>query len=359
MTTPPSSPAALQLREAGHLPDGRAVHEFTLSRDGLVVRGLTFGAIITAVLVPDRAGRVANIVRAFDRLDDYVGKHPYVGAILGRVANRIAAGRFEVDGRACQASLNEGPNTLHGGVCGWDHRLWTIERSDATLPSVTLSYSSPDGEEGFPGRVDVRTTFTLLAGGQWCVDVEATTDQPTPLNVSRHEYFNLAGGGTVLGHRLMIPGSRFHPTDALQIPTGTESVEGTPFDLRSPQTLGERIDDPHPQMVAAVGGYDQHWILDEPVTASTPRLAAELVDPASGRRMRILSTAPGIQFYTGNKLDGSLRSNGGEPMARYSAVCLEPQASPDSVHHADWPDTVLRPGQVLRIRTIHAFDVVD
>ena len=362
-TTPPTAPKnGLQLREAGRLPDGRVVQEITFCLDGLVLSALTFGGIVNALYAPDRDGRLANVVLGFDTLADYVELNkPHFGEIVGRVCNRIAGASFELDGQTFALPRNDGTNCLHGGR-GFGARLWEIDTArihDETLggPAVTLRSVSADGEEGFPGRLDVRVTYSLRPGGVWQVDYEARTDRPTHVNLTHHAYFNLdgAGAGPALDHVLTVPASRRHDSDAALIPTGDADVAGTPFDFRQPTRIGARIQDAHLQLALA-GGYDHHYLLDEPA-GDRPRLAARLEAPASGRTLELLTTEPGVQFYSGNFLDGTLHGHGGAAIERNAAVCLEPQHSPDSPHHPEWPTTVLRPGEVFRSCSVYRFGV--
>jgi aldose 1-epimerase len=356
--TPTHPPVRLQSRDYGRLPDGRVVHEVTLSHGGLTLSLITLGGIVTMLWAPDSDGVAANVVRGFDNLDDYARRNPHFGVIVGRYANRIAQGELVIDGRAHALSCNHGPNTLHGGTEGWGKRLWELESTrehDAALggPAVTLRYVSEDGEEGFPGRVEARVTYSLGPDCTWRVDYEATTDAPTVVNMSHHDYFNLAGRGSALDHVLALPASRFNPVDAGLIPTGIAGVEGTPFDFRAPAPIRARLGDAHPQLALA-GGYDHNWILDD-TAIGTLRLAATLADPSSGRSMTLHTTEPAIQFYSGNFLDGTLVGHDAEAYRRGDAICLEPQHSPDSPHHADWPSTVLRPGATYRSCSVYTF----
>jgi aldose 1-epimerase len=343
----------------GRLDDGRAVHEVALAHDGMTLAVLTLGVTIVGWCVPDRAGAVADVVLGFDRWQDYLGPQPYLGATVGRYGNRIAGGSFEIDGHRWQVTRNEGTNCLHGGRHGFNQRLWEVastrSASETEGPAITLRYVSEDGEEGFPGRLEARTTLALARGHRLDVDMEARSDRPTVVNLIRHDYFNLAGSGSVLDHELTLPAGWFHPLDEALIPTATAEVGGTPFDFRRPRVLGERIRDPHPQMVRG-RGYDHHWILDE-TPGHSARLAACLVDPASGRRLILRTTEPGVQVYTSNYLDGTLRGRGGVPLERHAAVCMETQHSPDSPHHPEWPSVVLRPGDVRRSHTSYEFGV--
>ena len=348
----------LQQRVYGQLPDGRPVHEITLSHGGLALSLITLGGIVTALRVPDRDGVAANVVRGFDNLDDYVHRNPFFGVIVGRYANRIARGELVIDGQVHALSRNNGSNCLHGGAEGFGTRLWEVASArahDPALggPAVTLRLVSADGDQGFPGRVEALVTYSLGAELAWRVDYEATTDRATVVNLSHHDYFNLAGRGSALDHRLTLPASRYNPVDADLIPTGIAAVDGTPFDFRTPTPIRARLADAHPQLAIA-GGYDHHWILDDP-RAGTLRLAARLEDPQSGRAMTLHTSEPGLQFYAGNFLDGSLVGHDGEAYGRGAAICLEPQHSPDSPHRADWPTTLLRPGQVYRSTSVYTF----
>ena len=356
--TPLHPPVRLHQSEYGHLPDGRVVHEITLSHGGLALSFITLGGIVTTLWAPDRDGVAANVVRGFDNLSDYVERNPFFGVIVGRYANRIALGELVIDGQAHALSRNNGSNCLHGGKDGFGTRLWEIASArehDEALggPAVTLRYASADGEEGFPGRDEALVTYSLGADLAWRIDYEATTDRATVVNLSHHDYFNLAGRGSALDHVLTLPASRFNPVDATLIPTGIADVEGTPFDFRAPTRIRARLGDTHAQLALA-GGYDHNWILDD-AAIGTLRLAARLEDPASGRSMELRTTEPALQFYSGNFLDGSLVGHGAEAYERGAAICLEPQHSPDSPHHADWPGTVLRPGETYRSCSVYRF----
>ena len=348
----------LHQREYGHLADGRVVHEITLSHGGLVLSLITLGGIVTTLWAPDRDGVAANVVRGFDNLDDYAHRNPFFGVIVGRYANRIALGELTIAGETHALSRNNGSNCLHGGKNGFGTRLWEIESTrehDDALggPAVTLRYVSADGEEGFPGRVEARVTYSLGEDRSWRVDYEATTDRATVVNLSHHDYFNLAGRGSALDHLLTLPAGRYNPVDADLIPTGIADVAGTPFDFRAPTRIRARMGDAHAQLAIA-SGYDHNWILDD-TAIGTLRLAARLQDPASGRAMELHTTEPALQFYSGNFLDGNLVGHDSETYRRGDAICLEPQHSPDSPHHADWPTTVLRPGEVYRSTSVYKF----
>ncbi len=363
MTRGPELPGAgATLRAHGRMPDGRPVQEVTLSDGtGLVLKAITLGGIVTMLAVPGRDGRLANVVCCLDGLDDYARHNPYFGIIVGRYANRIAGGELTIDGTTHALARNDRGNCLHGGEHGFGTRVWDVEsvrQHDAALggPAVTLRYVSADGEQGFPGRVDARVTYSVGADSSWRIDYEATTDQPTVVNLSHHDYFNLAGAGSALDHLLMLPASRYNPVDERLIPTGIAGVEGTPFDFRVATPIGRRLGDDHAQLRVA-GGYDHNWIVDAPADDG-PRVVARLADPGSGRTMTMFSTEPAIQFYSGNFLDPSLPGTGGR-YARGSGICLETQHSPDSPHHPDWPSTLLRPGAVYRSCTLHRFAIEE
>jgi aldose 1-epimerase len=352
----------MERRDYGLLPDGRAVHEYTLDNGlGLKLTAITLGGIVTGLWVPDAQGHSGNVVLGFDNLDDYVHRNPSFGIIVGRYGNRIAGASFELDGETHVLSRNDGPNCLHGGKEGFGHRLWTAE-PDAPrageAEALLLSYTSPHGEQGFPGELQVRVRYALSATeNAWRIDYEATTDRATVVNLTHHDYFNLAGHGTVLRHRLTVPASRYSEVDEHLIPQRHAAVEGTPFDFRAATPIVARIREAHPQLLRAKG-YDHNWLLDGALNADGLRPAATLEEPQSGRRMDILTSEPALQFYSGNFLDGSLAGPGGRIYRQGDGLCLETQHNPDSPHHeagADWPTTVLRPGEVWRSTTVHLF----
>lgn len=353
--------SSITSREFGRMPDGRAVTEYTLDNGrGLSLSAINLGGIVTALHVPDRDGHSRNIVLGLPTLADYLKPHPHFGTIVGRYANRIAGGRFTLDGVAHQVAVNDGANSLHGGHKGFGTRFWQIEAvpadSVANEVAIELRYTSADGEEGFPGEVQVTVRYVLsTTGNAWRIDYRAVTDRATVLNLSHHDYFNLAGGGAVQGHRLTIPASRFCPVDAGLIPLGLAPVDGTPFDFRVPTLIGERIGEPHEQLRVA-GGYDHNWVLDrEPAGMA---LAARLEHEPSGRVMEVLTTEPAVQFYSGNFLDGSIRGRDGESFNQGAGLCLETQHYPDSPNQPDFPSTVLRPGEVFSSTTLHRFGIL-
>ncbi|MFC7826325.1 aldose epimerase family protein [Streptomyces sp. NPDC057375] len=317
----------------GTLSDGTPVHRWTLERAGVRVRVLSYGGIVQSAEVPDRDGNVADVVLGFADLDGYL-RHPepYLGALVGRYANRIAGGRFPLDGRTYAAVPNEGPNTLHGGERGFDKRVWDVE---AVTGGVRLSRVSPHGEEGFPGRLEMSATYTLDGSGALRIEYEAVTDAPTVLNPTNHSYFNLSGSGHAGGHELRLAASRITPVDAGLIPTGgLDDVTDTRFDFRRARKIGS--------------GYDHNFVLDKGVTDAAEEVA-ELYDPVSGRVLTVATTEPGLQLYTADHL--------GEPFAPGDGVALETQHFPDSPNRPGFPSTVLRPGEVFRSETVYRFSV--
>jgi len=339
-------------RDYGRLPDGRAVHEYRLDNGrGLVLTALDWGGIVTGLWLPDFSGRIDNVVLSLASLEAYLaGAGSHLGVIAGRYANRIAGGSFELDGQRHALATNDGPNCLHGGPAGFGAALWRGLPQPAGVDgsiSLRLERISPNGEMGFPGTMHVAVTYTLGADMSWRIDYEATCDLPTVVNLTSHAYFNLAGAesGSALDHRLTLNASRYTQPDATGIPLRHVAVDSTPFDFRRERTIGLEV------------GYDHNWPLDHPLDGAL-HPAASLHDPATGRRMDILTTEPAIQFYAGTWLDGSLISPGGRPFTRGAGVCLETQHSPDSPNRAvgpDWPSTVLRPGEVFRSATLHRF----
>jgi aldose 1-epimerase len=343
----------------GHLPDGRAVDLFTLTNaHGVEVRVMTYGAIITVVRTPDRDGRLDDIVLGFDSLAGYLHDPPYFGAVVGRYANRIARGRFTLDGATYHLAVNNGPNSLHGGRRGFDKVLWTGELVESERGAgVSLRYHSADGEEGYPGALDVQVRYTLTARDELVIDYEATTTRATPVNLSQHSYWNLGGGGRydITDHVLRLEASAFTPVDSTLIPTGEIApVAGTPFDFRTAVAIGARIATPDEQLRFG-GGYDHNWVLDR--TGRELADAATVVAPRTGRTLRVRTTEPGIQFYSGNFLDGSIVGKGGQVYGHRFGLCLETQHFPDSPNHPTFPSTILRPGATYRSETVYEFGV--
>ena len=344
----------------GVLPSGDSVHVFTLTNaNGIELRAITYGGIVVSLRTPDRQGTLADIVLGFDDLDGYVKSSPYFGSITGRYANRIARGRFSVDGAPYQLAVNNGLNALHGGLRGFDKVLWTgAEKRDSSGAAVVFTYVSRDGEEGYPGTLNVIVTYTLTDSNQFVIDYEATTDKATPVNLTQHSYFNLAGDGAgdVLNHVLTLHADRYTPVDSTLIPTGElTTVEGTPFDFRSGVPIGARIGQDNAQLRIA-GGYDHNFVL----TRSQQGLvhAARVLEPVSGRSLDVATTEPGLQLYTGNFLDGSITGKSGHVYRHRNGFCLETQHFPDSPNQPSFPSTILRPGVTFRSRTIYTFGVV-
>jgi aldose 1-epimerase len=344
----------------GKTGDGQAVDILTLSNaNGMEVRTMPYGAIIVSLSVPDRAGKSGDVVLGFDTFDEYIAKKPpYFGAIVGRYGNRIAKGRFTVDGNAYTLATNNGPNHLHGGIKGFDKALWhaePFERNDTV--GVVYTHASPDGDEGYPGALSAKVTYTLGTANALAVDYEATTDKATPVNLTQHSYFNLAGEGSgkILDHLLTIDADRFTPVDATLIPTGALApVEGTPFDFRTPHAIGERIGAADPQLKNG-SGYDHNWVLNK--SSAELSHAVRLEDPHSGRTLDISTTEPGLQFYSGNFLDGTIAGKSGHIYAHRTGLCLETQHFPDSPNQASFPSTIVRPGTPYTSKTVFTFGV--
>ena len=335
----------------GHTSDGTAVDLYTLADGKVEVRIMTYGGIIVSLRTPDRNGKLDDVVLGYDSVDKYIAQTPYFGAIVGRYANRIAHGSFQLDGKTYSIPKNNGDNALHGGIRGFDKVVWTARQ---IKDGVELGYVSRDGDQGFPGTLTTTVRYTL-DGSALRIEYSATTDKNTVLNLTNHSYFNLQGQGKgeVLGHVLKIDASRFTPADATQIPTGElKSVEGTPFDFRTPHAIGERIDADDPQLRIG-GGYDNNFVLDH--AQGQLAEAAEVYEPTTGRILRVLTTEPGVQFYTGNNLDGSITGKEGRVYKSRFAFCLETQHFPDSPNHANFPSTELKPGQEFHSVTVFEF----
>ncbi|AXI80815.1 aldose epimerase family protein [Peterkaempfera bronchialis] len=343
----------------GTAPDGTPVERWHLdSGSGVRAEVLTYGGVLHALEVPDRWGGTRSVVLSLPGVDDYAGPSPYLGALVGRYANRIAEGRFTLDGREHRVPVNDRGHALHGGPEGFDRRVWTAAPvPDDGAAAVRLTLRSPDGDMGFPGALEVSVTYRLDARGTLALDYRATADRPTVVNLTSHAYFNLSGGPTVADQVLLLDADRYLPVTGAGIPYGPlAATAGTPFDFTTPHAIGERLHAPDPQLRAA-GGYDHCWVLRPPEGGAGPRRAARLEDPVSGRAMEVWTTEPGLQVYTGNLLDGSLRDAAGRRHERYGAVCLETQHLPDSPNRPEYPSTVLRPGGVLRSRTEYRFSL--
>lgn len=353
----PGAPAA---EPFGKLPDGTEVARYTLTnKNGMTVKVMTYGAIVTDIVVPDKDGKPADVALGFDDLAGYLKGHPFFGANAGRCANRIAGGKFKLDGKEYTLATNNGPNHLHGGKEGFDKKVWKAHATAGTTgPTIQLMYTSPDGEEGYPGKLDATVTYTLTNANELVVGFHATTDKPTVCNLAHHSYFNLAGhnAGDVLGQQVQILAKNYTPTDDTLIPTGkVEPVAGTPFDFTQPKAIGKELKQAGGTPPAV--GYDLNFVLDKGTTPK-PELAARVTDPKSGRVLEVLTTEPGIQFYTGNFLDGSNVGKGSAKYAQYNGFCLEAQKFPDSVNKPDWKDksdVVLRPGAKYSTTTVYKF----
>ena len=340
---------SIQRTAFGKLSDGTAAELFRLrNANGLVAKITNYGATITELHVPDRNGNLGDVVLGFDNLAQYLQGHPCFGATVGRVANRIARGRFVLDGKTYALAINSGPNHIHGGIKGFDKVVWQAAPQKGA--AVKFAYTSPDGEEGYPGTLSVEVTMSLTDANELRLDYGAATDKPTPVNLTNHSYFNLAGRGDVLAHELMLAADYYTPANAELIPTGQIApVKGTPLDFGTPQPIGSRFS----QLTGDPIGYDNNFVLKGAGKALS--LAARLYEPGSGRVMEVSTTEPGVQLYTANFLDGSLTGKHGAVYRRHAAVCLEAQHYPDSVNQPGFPSIILRPGQTYRQTTLHKF----
>lgn len=348
--------AVVSVTEFGKTPDGHRVDLYTLkNRRGMTARVMTYGATLTELHVPDASGATADVVLGFDRLEPYLAGHPYFGSTVGRVANRIARGRFTLDGKEYVLATNNGPHHLHGGPRGFDKALWRARTvSDRTGAGVEFTYEAADGEEGYPGRLLTTVTYRLTPKNELRIEYRAACDRPTPVNLTHHSYFNLAGegSGTILDHVLMIAARRYTPTDETLIPTGEiRPVRGTPFDFTRPTPIGARFD----RLTGNPVGYDLNYVLDS--GGGKLALAARVREPRTGRVMEMLTTEPGVQFYTGNFLDGSLKGKSGKPYVQYAGFCLEAQHFPDAVNHPNFPSIILHPGESYRQVTVYRFPI--
>jgi aldose 1-epimerase len=345
----------------GKTDRGEAVSVYTLKNaHGITLRVMDYGGIIVSLEVPDRHGHLDDVVLGYDSLAGYLRSSPYFGALIGRYGNRIAHGRFTLDGKTYTLAQNNGPNHLHGGVKGFDKVVWAVtpfEHPDSV--GLVLRYTSPDGEEGYPGTLRTTVTYTLTNANELIFDYAATTDRATPVNLTQHSYFNLAGDGKgdILGHVVTLNADRFTPVDSTLIPTGElKSVAGTPFDFRTPTPIGARIDQDDMQLRYGPG-YDHNFVLNKSGDAHDPTFAARVYEPGSGRVMEISTTEPGLQFYSGNFLDGTLHGKKGVVYQRRSGFAMETQHFPDSPNKPTFPSTTLRPGESYHSRTIYTFGV--
>ena len=345
----------------GTTSDGQAVKLFTLkNKSGAELQVINFGAIVLSLKVPDRNGQLADVTLGCDQLSDYESKTPYFGAVVGRYGNRIAKGQFMLEGQTYTLATNNGPNALHGGLKGFDKVVWqaqAVQASDG--PAVEFSYLSKDGEEGYPGSLAVKMVYTLTDKNEFKIQYTATTDKPTVVNITHHSYFNLAGAGEgdILGHEMMINADRFTPVDATLIPTGElKPVQGTPMDFTKPMAIGARVNQDDEQLKFG-GGYDHNWVINQQ-QAGELTAAVRVVEPKSGRVLEVLTTEPGVQFYCGNFLDGTLTGKGGKVYKHRYGFCLEPQHFPDTPNHTNFPSCVLQPGQTYTQTTIYRFSTV-
>lgn len=342
--------AHVDVTDFGHTPDGASAKLYTLhGPSGMTAKISDYGATLVELWVPGSDGKATDVVLGYPRVEDYTAAGFYLGATLGRVANRIANGTFTLDAKTYTLAKNRPPNALHGGFRGFDKRIWTAHPDSS---GIAFSYTSADGEEGYPGTLHVDVHYTLTARNELRLDYTATTDKPTPVNFTNHSFFNLAGMGTVLDHVLTINAHRYTPMNSASVPTGEiVSVAGTPLDFTTPHRIGDRVG---PGKVVA-GGYDENFVIDRPAGAQGLVLAARLEDPQVGRALEIWTTEPGMQFFTGNRFDGSFPGVGGVVYQRHAGVALEPQHFPDAINHPDWPSVVLRPGQTFRSTTVYRF----
>jgi aldose 1-epimerase len=337
----------------GAMPDGRAVPSVTLTNGkGVSATVIGLGASIQALTMPDKDGKSADVQIGYDTIDGYLAKPEFFGATVGRVANRIAKGRFTLDGKAYSVPVNNGPNSLHGGTKGFDKVLWdVVDVKSGPTASVTFRYVSPDGDQGYPGTLTTTCTYSLDEQNQLTIEYRATTDKTTVVNISNHAYWNLAGVGSprgAMGHTVMIPAERFTPTDATSIPLGQhKSVAGTVFDFRQPRAIGDRVRDARDEQIAFGRGYDHNWVVGDRVTTDQ-HLMARVLDPVSGRGFELWSNQPGLQFYSGNFFDGTIVAKGKQVLRMGDAIVMEPQLFPDAPNQRSFPSVRLEPGQQYR-----------
>ena len=350
----------MNVQPFGKTSDGQSVEMYTLTnKSGAQAGILTYGGIVNSLKVPDRAGKLADVVLGYEGMEGYLQDKSYFGALIGRYGNRIAKGEFKLGGKSYNVPKNNGENSLHGGIHGFNSKLWTAhEVAGSAGHALELTYVSKAGEEGYPGTLSVKVVYTLTNNNELKIDYSATTDAETVVNLTNHSYFNLAGQGEgdILQHQLTLHADRYTPVDAGLIPTGAlASVKGTPFDFQTPTAIGARIEQDNAQLKLGKG-YDHNWVLIEHDQAG-PNLAAEAYDPKSGRVLQVLTTEPGVQFYTGNFLDGTAHGKAGKVYNQRYGFCLETQHFPESPNHPNFPSTVLKPGQHYRTTTIYKFSV--
>lgn len=349
------APHQVSRQPFGNAPDGTPVELYTLRNSrGAEAQITTYGGIVTTLKVPDRNGNLGDVVLGYDNLAGYLKESPYFGSLIGRYGNRIAKGKFKLNGVEYTLATNNGPNALHGGLKGFDKVVWKPKViASSQGPALELQYVSKDGEEGYPGNLAVTALYTLTEDNALKVEFTATTDKDTVVNLTQHSYFNLAGKGDILDHVVMIPADRYTPVDSTLIPKGELApVAGTPFDFRTPTAIGARINQDHEQLKFG-GGYDHNWVINKPY--GELGLVARVTEATSGRVLEVLSTSPGLQFYTGNFLDGTIVGKYGWVYKHRSAFCMEPQHYPDSPNQPNFPSTVLKPGQVYRNTIVYKF----
>lgn len=351
--TPAKKSAHVEKAAFGQLPDGTAIESYAVyNSQGASAKLITYGATLTELHVPDRNGKMGDIVLGFEDIQGYLSQHPYFGAIVGRYANRIAKGKFTLDGKEYQLFINNAPNSLHGGAIGFNRRVWKAEevkRPDGA--GVRFTYLSKDGEENYPGNLNVSVTYILTDTNELKIEYAAETDKDTVLNLTNHSYFNLSGSdtGDILKYVLYLNADKYTPVDSTLIPTGEiASVEGTPLDFRKPAAIGARIAE-----LKEIGGYDHNFVVNG--KAGTLRIAGRVTDPESGRQMEVWTTEPGVQFYSTIHLNGSIKGKGGVAYGKYGAICLETQHFPDSPNHPNFPSAELKPGQHFHSETIYKF----
>lgn len=344
--------SAVQKEPFGVAPDGTPVSLYTLrNANGVEARICNYGGLVISLKVPDRNGNFGDVVLGYDNLADYIKDSPYFGALIGRYGNRIAKGHFTLDGKTYTLAVNNGVNALHGGLKGFDKVVWHVD--SATGNTLALSYVSKDGEEGYPGTLTVKAVYQITPDNSLRLDYTATTDKDTVVNLTQHSYFNLAGHGDILGHQVYIPADRYTPVDSTLIPTGELApVEGTPFDFRKPTAIGARINADNEQLKFG-GGYDHNWVINK--KAGELGLMARVHEPTTGRIMEVYSTEPGLQFYSGNFLDGTLTGKGGWVYQHRNAFAMEPQHFPDSPNQPNFPSVVLHPGDTYHNTIIYHF----
>jgi aldose 1-epimerase len=339
----------------GKTADGTPVEIYTLrNSEGMEATILTYGGIVTSLKVPDRNGKFGDVVLGYDKLDGYLTNSPYFGALIGRYGNRIAKGQFTLDGQTYTLATNNGPNSLHGGLKGFDKVVWTARPVETFYGhGLELTYLSKDGEEGYPGNFSVTAIYVVTEKNELLLQFTATTDKDTVCNLTHHSYFNLRGSGDVLDHVVQINADKMTPVDSTLIPTGElKPVAGTPFDFRQPTAIGARIGDDNEQLKFG-NGYDHNWVLNK--SPGELILAARVFEPATGRVMEVFTTSPGMQFYTGNFLDGTIKGKGGQVYKFRDAFCMEPQVFPDSPNHPNFPTAELKPGKIYKNTIIYKF----